>query len=464
VSHRTPVVRGLRLWNTLRWGAPLALALVVPLAGGRADDAAEALAPPAPTVAAPTSLTLSLPESVQLALEKQPALAVQRASLAAAEDNARALDNLQVPACLAPDLPIRRRQAHLGVDAAAAGVHRLEAQTIYAVTRTYVTVVYAREQREVARQVVERLTTLSGTAKTQLKFGAKNVSQDDVNRLTVYSELAETRRLEADAGARRALVALREAIGFGPECSLDVPDSRLREPDARPCREELIAGALSRRADLIQAGIFAQVTALEVDAQATSRRLRKETFASVTDIHARQVPQGTQNQEYRPGAEPPEMPTNLVGSKDERMARASAFHARAEAAVAKTRNLIVLEAEDAFHRWEEVSAKVRHARRAAAAGEQLATNLGRAFTTGGNVQPADVTNAQVLGSQAQSQYNQFLYEEILALADLERVTEGAFCAGLGGSVIPPSEKKAPAPGTEKEPKKTPAMEKDLFDK
>ncbi len=427
----------------------VALTLVLPLAGARADDAA-APAESVPASAAAPAGKLGLAECIQLALQKQPAIAVKRASLAAAEDNARALDNLQVPSCLAPDLPIRRQQAHLGVTAAAAGVRRLEAQTVYAVTRTYVTVVYAREQEEVARQVVARLTTLSETAKTQLKFGAKGVSQDDIDRLAVYAELAETKRLEADAGVQRALAALREATGLGPGSTLDVADERLREPDARPSLEEAIAGALARRADLVQANILAEVTGLEIDAQATSRRARKETFAAVTDVHARQVPQGTQDTEYRPGSEPPEMPTTLVGSRADRMARASAFHERARAAVEKTRNLIALDAEDAFRRWEEASAKVPHARRAADAGEGLAKNLSQAFTTGGNVQAADVTNAQVLGSQAQSQYNQFLYEEILALADLERATEGAFCAGLTGAVSP-AEKTAPAQSSEKGP-------------
>ena len=41
-----------------------------------------------------------------------------------------------------------------------------------------------------------------------------------------------------------------------------------------------------------------------------------------------------------------------------------------------------------------------------------------------------LVNARVLASQARAQYNEFLYREILALADLERVTAGGFCAGL----------------------------------
>ena len=45
-------------------------------------------------------------------------------------------------------------------------------------------------------------------------------------------------------------------------------------------------------------------------------------------------------------------------------------------------------------------------------------------------------SARVLAAQARSQYNEFLYRQILALADLERVTAGGFCPGLVEGVAP----------------------------
>src|SRR5581483_12386802 len=88
------------------WVIPLLLSVV-----GRA--AAQEPAPPA-------ALTLNLAECIQLAMERQPRLAAQRASLAAAEDACRALENLRLAAVVDPEIPIRRRQAALGVTAAAA--------------------------------------------------------------------------------------------------------------------------------------------------------------------------------------------------------------------------------------------------------------------------------------------------------------------------------------------------------
>src|SRR5207302_327767 len=197
-------------------------------------------------------------------------------------------------------------------------------------------------------------------------------------------------------GVKRALAALKEAIGVGPGVSLDVPGGRLPEPVADPHREDVVATALARRGDLIQAAIFAEVACLEVEAQGTSHARRLETFASGSDIHSRPVPQEVRNTEYRPGAVPPEMPTLLAGSRPERIKHAQSLSARAQADVEVTRNLITLEAEDAFLRWEEAVAEVRQAREAADAGDTLAADLNRDFAARLKVKVDDVVNAQVL--------------------------------------------------------------------
>ncbi len=419
----------------------LLLSLAVPLtATGLAGATQPQLAPEfvmiqehaAPPASVVTEMTLTLPESLHLALQRQPRLAVQQASLASAEDASRALDALKVPTLLERELPVRRQQATLGVTAASAGLDRVEQDTVYAVTRTWFTVLYAREQERVARGVVDRLSATYDAAQRQLKAGARDVTATDVNRTLVYLRLAETRQIQAAEGVKRALVALREAIGLGREVRVDVPAGSLPEPQARPDQTEVVAQALARRGDLVQASTFADIICLEVDAQATSLHKRMETFAAGADIHSRSVPQELHNNEYRPGAVPPEMPTLLAGARSERMKRARDLHARAVAAVDVTRNLIVLEAEDAFLRWEEASGEVAKAREAAETGAKLADDLSKDFAAGLRVRVEEVVNARVLASQARAQYNEFLYREILALADLERVTAGGFCAGLVG--------------------------------
>jgi outer membrane protein TolC len=386
---------------------------------------------------APAALTLTLEECLYLALQKQPALTAERASLAAAEDGRRALENLHVPVFIARELPIRRHQASLGVTAAAAGVERAGRDTVYAVTRTYFTVLYARQQEQVARGVVERLSSVHDFAARMLKGGAREVTNTDVERTAVYMDLADVKRIQATKGVERALAALKEAIGLEPCATLQVPAERLPEPSDRPNRKEIICWALARRADLIQANLFTELTGLEVEAQSTSLNHKMDTFAQGGDIHSSQVPQGIANTDYRPAAIPPEMPIGLVGSCTDRVAHAQSLNGRAVAVADKTRHLIALEAENAYLQWEEAMEQAAKALSATTAAEKMADELRKDFVGGLKVKVDDVTTAQVLAAQARSQYNEYLYHQILALADLQRVTAGAFCPGLAGPPRPP---------------------------
>jgi outer membrane protein len=375
-------------------------------------------------------MTLNLAESLAVAIAHQPRVAAARASVAAAEDGRRALEDLRWPASLAPEVPVRRKQATLGVTATAAGLEQAEQETAYAVTRTWFTVLYAREQERVAGTVVERLTTLQQAAQDALDAGARDVTAADVQRTSVYLRLAETKRTQANQGVKRALAALIEAIGLEPDVSLDVPAGRLPEPEARPVRSEVVSAALARRGELVQAGVFAQVACLEVEAQGTSIHPRMQTFAAGSDVHATAVPQGVRNTDYRPGGVPLEMPTLLVGSRPERVKHAQDLSARAEAVLEATRKLVALEAADAFLRWEEAQQQTRQARKAAEVGEKLADDLSKDFRAGLKVKVEEVVSARVLAAEARSQYNEYLYRRIIALADLERVTAGGFRAGL----------------------------------
>jgi len=127
-----------------------------------------------------TLRALELHECIQLAKARQPRLAAQRTDLALAENGKRALDSFKLVGLLDAEIPIRRRQAELGLAAASTGLDQAEREMIYAVTRTYITVQYAREQETLARGVVERLGAIHQAAATQLKAGARDITDADV--------------------------------------------------------------------------------------------------------------------------------------------------------------------------------------------------------------------------------------------------------------------------------------------
>jgi outer membrane protein TolC len=391
------------------------------------------------------TVPLDLAACLALGHQHHPRIAARRASLAAAQAGLRAVERLPNAPLLAPELPIRRRQAALGVAVMAAGLDQALHETTYAVTSAYLRVLHARDQERVARGVVDRLTTTRDLAKRALDAGVREVTAADVHRASVSLHLAGLRRIQAAQGVKRALAALREAIGVHPQTCLRVREDGLPEAESCPCREEVVAWALSRRPELVRAALFAEIVCLECEAQAATAERRMATFASVVDIHGSPLPRHDGDGEYRPGAMPPEMPAFLAGCRQDRVNRAHAFHARARAVMELTRNLVALEADDAFLRWEQAALQTKEAREAVQAGESLARELSKDLTALSKTRVEEVVNAWVLTAQAQAQYNEARYQQLLALADLERVTGGAFCARLverNAAAAPPAEAEA----------------------
>lgn len=424
---------------TRRWIARLlgglASPVLLPILAGAAEPAPAAPAPAAATATvegtAPASVpVLGLAECVQLALERQPALAASRASLAAALAQNRGLNDLKAPPILAGrELPTRRKQAAAGIVIAEAGVLQAEWETIYAAKRMYYAVLYANEQNKLAKEVVENLRFYLTRVKEQVEKGeSREWSTSTVDKIAIYVGLAETRQAEAARGMERAAAALREAMGVGPDFCFHLRDEGLPNHSVEVCRDAIVQLALGRRGELVQVTHALDVFNLEVDAQAASCMPVTRTFAAGSDLHARPIPQGVMNGEYRPGAVGLEMPPNMAGTRSARIERAKHFAARASAVVDKTRGLIALEAEDVYLRWLESSRKAAQTREAAGSAARLATSTRKDFLSSTNVKMEDILMNEVLASQAQSSYNEARFQLAIALAALERVTAGGFCA------------------------------------
>jgi outer membrane protein TolC len=380
--------------------------------------------PPAAAVRGP----LRLEDCIQIGLEQQPSLAAARASLAASEDQRQALDNMYLASLVSRELPVRKQQSALGVTIASAGVQQAEYDTIYAVTRTYFSVRYALEQEKVVRELIRQLTVYRDQAKRAVEEGKNpdlNLTVQDVYKLDLHITMLNVRLQEALKGIELAKAALREAMGQGHDCTLDVILLELPSPAESLERCQLVELALSRRGELIQATSVAQVTDLEVEAQGTSCKLIFRTFAAVADVHSRPIPQEVSNRSYRPGAVGLDMPTTLAGHRHDRMQRARDLSARASAVVDKTRNLIVLETEAGYLKWREAFENVTRFRasqdRAANVAEYTAQ---RRFE--GKASTEDMLRAFALLQEVRAGYNEARFLYALALAGLERITAGGF--------------------------------------
>src|SRR5205085_236016 len=127
-------------------------------------------------------------------------------------------------------------------------------------------------------------------------------AKSDVAKTEAYLNLAEARQFDAARGAALALAALREAMGVGCDYPLDVADARLPTLRREIARAEVVSLAVSHRGELVQAQSAAEVVHLEIDAQEATCMPTAHTFAAFVDVHARPIPSGVSNTEYRPGA------------------------------------------------------------------------------------------------------------------------------------------------------------------
>jgi hypothetical protein len=404
----------------------------------------EEAAPHSGEAAATALLTLRMCR--EIALANQPAIAAAQASLAAAIDRAKALEHLRGLASLSRDLPIRRKQAALGIAIAHGGLAQAEAETLYGVTFSYLSAVYANQQMDLADKIRDNLNDLRELVADALRAepGKKAVSHPTVvlkehhNVVNAYLETLQGRRAEAEQGVQLALAALREAMGVGSDYPLPPLPRKLPCPKVELNKEELVALALARRGELVQTANAAEVVCLEVEAQGRTCRSLARTFAAGSDIHARGVPTGIYDaRSYRPGALTLEMPTVLAGSRGDRQTQARDYLQRAQAIDVKTRQLITLTVEDAYLRWREKVTQADKLEKAYQEHWQLSNKLRREIKFPIDMEkqrqpvPAypnmdDLLHASVMTTRLLLEWKDAHYQALLALAALEQTTGGGF--------------------------------------
>lgn len=387
-----------------------------------------------------------------LALQRNTEVAAARTSLEAAIAGQQGVEKIRVPTFLQPDLPIRKKQAAVGVSAAEAGVRQAELAAVFGVQYSYVSALYAMQQEQVARAATPRLNQLIKDLKAALKKADEDAKKKDakddklpfstdlrdtdIQLLEAAAYIAQARLTEAVTGRERALGALREAAGLSCQEPIALPHRRLLDRTLDLNREILTQLALNNRPELLQATLNIQVCELEVAAQQSRRgALNVRTFASGADLHSAPVPAGRYDVEYRPGVIGAEMPPFLAGKQCDRVARASAYATRAVAVRDRAQGLITLEVLQAFQRYKENAEKVVLLTKAAGvldkASDTLIERMKKAAYGDGSKAILDdlLKNTQV-AAQTRVQANEALYQYLIALITLERATGAAFQAEL----------------------------------
>ncbi len=396
---------------------------------------------PAPKPAAwekwkPKGKPLELRDCLEIGQANQPAIKAAKASLASGERGYLALQNFsRTVELLSADLPCRRLQAQKGIVASCAEVLKAQQENTYDVTRLYFTYVYATQQEQTAGDIVEQMETFYRVAEDILKAGIVD-PKVKINNFTLYAlddAIGEIRRLreKAGMGRKQSLAALKEAMGVDQTFEFVPGLKELPIMAGTVNLETVIALAMERRPELVQAAVVLDVTRIEVSAQGRlNHRKTVQTFASGSDLHSRLLQPPLRNGEYRPGPVPPEMPTILAGSREDRVARALELVTRQEAVYEKVVGLLKLEATNAFLTWESTAdrvkdAKIRYERGLKVLEESRAAAAARP-------DPELLVKNEALAGKAQAEFVEAVQRHLEALINLERVTGGGVKADFPG--------------------------------
>jgi outer membrane protein TolC len=412
-----PAVRG----HTAKYQNPLPAPAAVPANKNGNDKYPE------------TGPELTLGECIAIALENQPSLKAVKASTEATERGYKALTNFgTVGTIISPDLEIRKQQAKRGLMATSAEYQKLHNEVVQDVTRLYYTAVYAKQQQQLAENIVLRLDLLVKVGRKLLEETKDPKQLEGFNTLKLRimeNGLLEAKKLYAQAtlGRQKALAGLREVMGVdGRTFAFRIKDEGLpvMKQNVELTKDRVVELALERRPELVLAAAGVDAFRLEVYAQGRIPFKRVvPTLASGKDIHSTEIPHTVRTStDYRPGGIIPEMPTQLVGSKYDRVCRAMAFAQRAEAVYEKARNLIIVEAEGTFFDFELASERLTLAKQQF----ELSKDIQQKARDAADATKAkdQLVQAEVVAAKAQSDYVLAVHEYLLALAALERITAG----------------------------------------
>ncbi len=454
------VVQGCRRWL----GGILLVLLVSSLLPGQPEKPpakpAEGESPPKKSEAGQEAPTVLPPPVVQathadtlahyrhIALQQQPALGAYRASLCAAQVKAEALQKIGgLAALVRKDLDIRKEQVHYGVLSAEANLSVAAWETLYAVTRNYWSAVHAQELIDLAEDALDpqkptSLVRLRNEVKNAMELVGRrrDLVEWHVTSVDLVLEGILARKIEAEIGLKRAKAALREAMGVPPDFPITLPcPAKLPWLGVAVHPGEVCHAAQTRRGEITLVQAFQRVACLEVQAQEKIDGFRGETFATGSDIHVRSVPLQQTQGEYSPGGVGPEMPGVLAGNREDRVKQARLYADRAGCVVEKTRQLISLQAEDAYLKFQKASQEIEAYRTIVQLAEKIEGEVpGRFFkqlekkVAEKNPKPDfdDVMVILLKGAQFRLSLHQARYDRLLALTLLERVTAGGVNPGF----------------------------------
>lgn len=321
----------------------------------------------------------------------------------------------------------RNEQAKLGIEAADQDVAMTKDQVVFAVTRAYYGVLFARELGRIAEEARGQFQATESLARSLLKTGNEHITTADLRRATALRALAENQKVEARRSAEQALAGLRAAMGVRQGMPLEVAADRLVYAATELDRDALLVQALGRRPEMTKAELAVHAAELERKIAKAQFRPDVGAFARMSTIHDnRDYPNPTQPTQFGAGVEA-SLPLVAGGRRIAERHRADALYEAACAARDVVRNQIELEVVQAYLEWKEMAERLPLAKEAKDSAEAALEGLRDELALGleDKDYPRHFDNrlsTRILLSQAEAAYYQQVFAYDLALAKVRLAT------------------------------------------
>jgi outer membrane protein TolC len=151
-------------------------------------------------------------------------------------------------------LRYHNQQAKLAIDAAGSEVEQARQQTMFAVSKAYLSILLARELVQVSEDSRGEFAAVESLARVALDSGKNDfVTAADVTRAGSLKLLAESQKVEFGYAAERAQAGLRTAMGLEVPAVVAIADSTLPRQFPQLELAPLVDLALARRPEIIGA-------------------------------------------------------------------------------------------------------------------------------------------------------------------------------------------------------------------
>jgi outer membrane protein TolC len=319
-------------------------------------------------------------------------------------------------------------RAEIGQRASELQVTRTEQLTRFHVAQAYYSILLVLDQYRVVERAERHAKNTGRLAQSLYDEGDTSITSVDTLRASTFQNLYGEQRVGLARSYERAYAALKLAMGFEQSFDFMIVDRGLGFSPVEFSSDEVIAAALARRPEIVQARLGMQAAAWQrrgAQAEYAPDVVAFASFSTISDDASFPNPNDSEEWSAGVGAS---LPLFVGGRRTAQVRQAHFTQAQARDRYNQARQFVTQEAQDAYLEYREMLERSQAALEAANDAEQALSDLNRRYQSnlGADLDFSkhfeDELTTSFLTVASWTRYYQALYGHQLALARLQLVT------------------------------------------